>query len=215
MITPRPLLTVLGAVALLTAGAAAAQADTATETIPAAPCDGVQVVVDATELGGDATVGCAPGDPGSGLEAMESAGFEVTIDDAGLVCAIGGLPDPCVAAEDFAGVFWAAWDLSENGWEFASIGPAEADPAPGDVIGWVYNDGATPPPSPEVDEDASQESEPTEEPEPTEESEPTDGTDAAEADTDDGASPAWWALLAIPVVGIGAGLVIRHKRTQA
>src|SRR5690625_7998355 len=55
--------------------------------LPAAPataadlggCDlGVTVVVDFTDVGGEVETGCATGDPASGREALERAGFTPT-----------------------------------------------------------------------------------------------------------------------------------------
>lgn len=127
---------------------AATAAPVAAGTAPVGACgdgEGVTVVVDFTDLGGEVEVGCAAGDPASGREALAAAGF--TPADGtypGLICTIDGLPDPCPA--EFAGSYWAYWSADQGGdWEASQVGADDADPVPGAFEGWRYNDGATAP----------------------------------------------------------------------
>lgn len=128
--------------ALLATPAAPAEADT---------CDGVWVVVDASELGGGTQTRCAAGDPGSGLQALEMAGFSYTFVPRipGMVCTIDGRPDPCNGAPSDA--HWSYWTASPGGdWQYSSKGAGNRDPAPGTVDGWSFGAGdppGTPPPA--------------------------------------------------------------------
>ena len=109
-------------------------------------CDGVWVVVDARAAGGSLTTRCAPGDPASGLAALESAGFAYTFVPRirGFVCTIDGRPDPCNGAP--ADAYWSYWHAPAGGsWTYASTGAGTRDPAPGTVEGWRFGDGSTPP----------------------------------------------------------------------
>lgn len=106
--------------------------------------NGVTVVVDFTDVGGETVTRCAPSDPGTGREALESAGFTPTDSQPGLICAIDTLPDPCPAT--FEGSFWSYWHSIEDGeWESYTVGADSSDPAPGELEGWRYNDGSVPP----------------------------------------------------------------------
>lgn len=105
---------------------------------------GVTVVVDLTDLGEDVRVGCAEGDPASGREALESAGFTTTDSVPGMICAVDGLPDPC--PEEFDGNYWAYFSAEADGeWTARTEGADTADPAPGTFEGWRYNDGSAGP----------------------------------------------------------------------
>ena len=120
---------------------------------PCAPDEGVTVVVDFTDIGGDLETRCAPGDPVSGRQALEAAGFAP--DDNAFFCTIDAHPDPCDYAS--TGAFWSYWYATpEQTWDFHTAGADDADPAPGDVEGWRYNDGSAGPtggpPAPGPDE---------------------------------------------------------------
>ena len=105
--------------------------------------DGVTVVVDFTDLGGDIEVGCAEGDPASGREALESAGFAPEDSQPGMICTIDNQPDPC--PEEFDGSYWSYWFAEDEAWASYQVGADDADPAPGDVEGWRYFDGSAGP----------------------------------------------------------------------
>ncbi|GAA4285648.1 hypothetical protein [Georgenia daeguensis] len=105
---------------------------------------GVTVVVDLTDLGEDIRVGCAEGDPATGREALESAGFTTADSVPGMICAVDGLPDPC--PEEFDGNYWAYFSAEADGeWTARTEGADTADPAPGTFEGWRYNDGSAGP----------------------------------------------------------------------
>ncbi|GAA2698318.1 MULTISPECIES: hypothetical protein [Actinosynnema] len=117
----------------------------------AAACDGVTVVVDFGALGGVRT-GCAPGDPATGIAALNSAGFAHSYvpRQPGLVCQIAALPNPCNGAP--ASAYWSYWHAPAGGsWTYSSSGAGAYNPAPGTVEGWAFGAGSPPaqaPPAP-------------------------------------------------------------------
>lgn len=130
----------------------------------AATCEGVWVVIDARSLGGSITTSCAPGDPGSGLAALEGAGHSYSFVPriAGMVCTIDAGPHPCNGAP--ADAYWSYWHAPAGGsWSYATRGAGNRDPAPGTVEGWRFGDGSAPPgvqppdngPAPAADSDTS------------------------------------------------------------
>lgn len=122
-----------------------------------ATCDGVWVVVDATELGGSTTTRCAAGDPDSGLQALTGAGHDYTFVPRvpGMVCTIDQRPDPCNGAP--ADAYWSYWHAEAGGdWTYATRGAGERNPSPGDVEGWAFGAGSPPgtaPPAPSTGAD--------------------------------------------------------------
>lgn len=140
----------LGAGLLGLAGAASASASAPASTAVTAAADGacadgtgITVVVDKTDLGGEVEVGCAP-TAATGTEALQAAGFTDTRDAATMICAVDDLPDPCPT--EFTGSFWAYWTAAPDGeWEQAMVGSDQAEPTPGGVEGWRYNDGTEAP----------------------------------------------------------------------
>lgn len=146
-------------------------------------CDGVWVVVDARALGGELTTRCAPGDPASGLEALELAGHDYGFvpRQPGLVCTIDARPDPCNGAP--ADAYWGYFHAPAGGeWEYSTLGAGNRDPEPGSVEGWAFGDDARPgrrPPS---------NAEPEPEPEPTPEPSTAPATAAPEPSADPAAS---------------------------
>jgi hypothetical protein len=109
-------------------------------------CDGVWVVVDARAAGGTITTRCAPGDPPTGLAALQSAGHDYTFVPPipGMVCTIDARPDPCNNAPVDA--YWSYWYAQAGGtWAYATTGAGTRDPAPGSVEGWRFGDGTAPP----------------------------------------------------------------------
>ena len=139
----RRILPALLATVLLAVSPTAAHA----QTPPPGACtdrSGVTVVVDFTDLGGDTEVGCATGDPETGREALAEAGFTTTDDATGLICAIDARPNPC--PETFQGSFWSYWHAETGGaWTSYQVGADSSHPRAGEVEGWRYNDGSTPP----------------------------------------------------------------------
>lgn len=109
------------------------------------PCPGVAVVVDPGPLGGQVRVGCAPGDPASGRDALVQAGFAPVTDvpgHPGLVCQVAGLPDPCNGAP--ATAYWSYWQLQDGQWVYSRSGADYLDPAPGSTQGWAFGAGNPP-----------------------------------------------------------------------
>ncbi|WP_324649787.1 hypothetical protein [Georgenia sp. H159] len=182
----------------------------------AADCtDGVAVVVDLTDVGGEVEVGCAAGDPASGREALEQAGFTPTDSIPGMICAIDARPDPC--PEEFDGSFWSYWAGEDGQWVAHLEGADSVDPAPGDVEGWRYNDGTTGPglsPAEVAAADAGAQPGDTADEEAADE-EPVADEPTADADdaTDAGAPTAlWWALGGVAALAVVAALVVRSRR---
>jgi len=164
-------------------------------------CDGVWVVVDARAAGGSLQTRCAPGDPSSGLGALEQAGFSYTFAPRvpGFVCTIDARPDPCNGAP--ADAYWSYWHADAGGsWTYATTGAGSRDPAPGTVEGWRFGDGSTPPgtappanapapePAPEPQPEPEPEPEPEREPEPEAPPERSDDSSSPASGTDRGGS---------------------------
>lgn len=140
----------LAALVLATAGVTVAGSPPA----HAAACtgtSGVTVVVDFGAFGGSADVECALGDPASGVEALQGAGFSVTGTvrwGLAFVCRIDGLPtpatEPCFQTPP-ANAYWSYWYAQPGGtWTYSSQGAAFRDPAPGTVEGWAFGSGSAP-----------------------------------------------------------------------
>jgi hypothetical protein len=111
----------------------------------AADCAGVKVVVDFTALGGGVQAGCTPGDPATGLKALEDAGFRFSFvpRQTGFVCRINELPNPCTKPTTSA--YWSYWHATPGGtWTYATSGAGGYDPAPGTVEGWAFGAGVAP-----------------------------------------------------------------------
>lgn len=105
---------------------------------------GVTVVVDLTDLDGEVEIGCAEGEPATGREALESAGFTTSDSEPGFICAINDQPDPC--PEEFDGNFWGYYTAEEGDeWASSMEGADTSEPVPGSFEGWRYNDGSEPP----------------------------------------------------------------------
>ncbi|MCC5950355.1 MAG: hypothetical protein JJT89_18025, partial [Nitriliruptoraceae bacterium] len=115
----------------------------------ASECDGVWVVVDPGDLGGEISVRCAPGDPANGIAALEAARHAVGFvpNQPGFICTIDRKPDPCNGAP--ANAYWSYWHAPVGGsWTYSSSGAGFRDPAPGTVEGWRFGSGQAPPAPP-------------------------------------------------------------------
>lgn len=166
--------------------AAPASATDAADDVPvtgeACSGSGITVVVDfpGSEDGTDpgrVVVGCAEGDDEmTGTEALRAAGFTDTRDDATMVCAVDGFPDPCPT--EFTGDWWSYWfaDVEgDAGWETYQEGSDTVTTQAGRVEGWRYSDGAD---GPRVDPAAISEALA-----PDAGGEPTEDVSATEAET--------------------------------
>jgi hypothetical protein len=137
----------LGLVAALGAALVLAGPAPAADAAACSGSSGVTVVVDYGSLGG-IQVGCAAGDPGTGLSALHSAGFATTgtvHDGPGFVCRINGAPasDPCVRTPPTT-AYWSYWHGNQGAWSYSGSGAALSNPQPGGVEGWSYGAGARP-----------------------------------------------------------------------
>lgn len=168
---------------------------------PAAPaaandgCSDVTVVVDFGALAADPATGCAA-DPANGLDALAGAGFSVTevASIRGMVCRIDELPESNCGAAPPAKEYWSYWraDSGDADWAYSPVGGADAHPEAGDVEGWVFGDGSTPPAIAPDDAAAS-----------------TEGQ-GPDAEDDDEASFTW--IIAVAALAVIAALVIWRVR---
>lgn len=142
----------------LTAAIGALLLATAVAAVPqparAAACGagtGVTVVVDYGALGGGVQTGCRLGDPPTGLDALQGAGFAVTGTQRwglAFVCRINGQPiaatELCVNTPP-ASAYWAYWHAAPGGtWTYSTLGAASYNPAQGTVEGWRFGSGEAP-----------------------------------------------------------------------
>jgi hypothetical protein len=113
----------------------------------AAPCDtraGVTIVVQYGDPAGT-SVGCATGDPTTGLEALKTSGHRYTFvpRQPGFVCTIDARPDPCNNGP--ANAYWSYWHAQPGGsWSYGSLGAGSYDPLSGSVEGWAFGSGKPP-----------------------------------------------------------------------
>ncbi|MEE2569571.1 hypothetical protein V1638_09200 [Pseudarthrobacter sp. J64] len=141
--------------------APAATAATSASADPAAPCDGVKVIVDATALKQDATSTCVPVD-GETLASEVLAKAEVktegtTTYPTELVCRVNGIPAADMDIKHSAGTYreeckdmpaafayWALWTKPAAGeWGYAQEGLATLKVNPGESLELLYTlDGA-------------------------------------------------------------------------
>lgn len=128
---------------------------------------GVTVVVD---FGGWRKIGCAAGDPKTGLAALTAAGFTkvMVARFPAMVCRINGVPkasiDPCVVTSPPTR-YWSYWHAARGGtWTYSSAGAATFNPKPGTVEGWAYGAGTPPkvPPPARITAEPSPSGEPAE-----------------------------------------------------
>ncbi|MFC3492830.1 hypothetical protein [Glycomyces rhizosphaerae] len=151
------------------------------------------VVVDFGSLAADPAPGCAA-DPANGLDALSQAGYSVTevASIRGMVCRIDELPESDCGSAPSAKEYWSYWRAGSDDaeWSYSAVGGANARPEPGDVEGWSFGDGSTPP-------DLAPD-------------EAADAAEGAEADADQDSSFTW--LIAVAAIAVIAGLVIWRLR---
>ncbi|WP_147917821.1 hypothetical protein [Ruania zhangjianzhongii] len=213
----RPL-AVMALLPLTTAMLAVATPAAQAEVVSGAGCtgeDGVTVVVDFTDVGGEIEVGCADGDPASGREALEAAGFTPEDSQPGMICTVDGLPDPC--PEEFEGSFWSYWYAEDETWASYQVGADEADPAPGSVEGWRYFDGSA---GPQVDPAEALAAVPAEDTAGDAEDSTEDATSDKDAAGDmaqeaDDFDPSGWIAAGVLALVLIAGIVLVLRRRSA
>jgi hypothetical protein len=116
-------------------------------TAQAAACrqtSGVTVVVDYGTAAGT-SIGCATGDPTTGLDALKKSGHTYTFmpRQPGFVCTIDTLPDPCNNGP--ANAYWSYWHAQPDGsWSYANLGASSYSPKSGSVDGWSFGRGQPP-----------------------------------------------------------------------
>ena len=114
-------------------------------TSEAAACGetkGVTVVVEGV---GGTSIGCAAGDPTTGLDALKKSGHGFTFvpQQPGFVCTIDAEPDPCNNAPTNA--YWSYWHAQPGGsWSYGSTGAGSHNPEPGSIDGWSFGSGKPP-----------------------------------------------------------------------
>ncbi|MFV2019254.1 hypothetical protein [Micromonospora sp. LOL_023] len=145
-------LAALAAIVVLAAGLVAV--DPLTRPAHAAACapgTGVTVVVDFTAFGLGVQTNCYPGDPPTGLAALQGAGFTPTGTlrwGLAFICRIDGLPtpaaEPCVNTPP-ASAYWSYWHSTPGGtWTYSTLGASSYNPAIGTVEGWRFGSGQAP-----------------------------------------------------------------------
>lgn len=191
----RALVAILLAVPLITTGGTA-------QAAACADSSGVTVIVqfpDHTETG------CATGDPTSGVQALESAGFSVTpVTGQPFVCRIDELPKTGCGRVPPSSAYWAYFHASRGGsWAYASQGAWSTDPAPGSIEGWRFGGGTRPDKTPPAGASAATTRQPA--------AAPLDH-DVPGLDQDGGNVPWLWGLVGLVAIGGAAGAVTFARR---
>ncbi|WP_422646930.1 ABC transporter substrate-binding protein [Actinoalloteichus caeruleus] len=151
--------------------------------------NGVTVVIDFQELGGQTIIRCAHGDQATGHAALRNAGINITGTNRwgeAFICRIEGLPvpeaEPCIDTPP-ATAYWSYWHSPNGGaWEYSQWGVMNRKPPLGSFEGWSFSlnrtettnppprvaprrPAAPPPPPPAPDQPAPPPQEPEPEPE--------------------------------------------------
>jgi len=132
------------AVAIATAGAGALSLAPSAQAAACGKATGVTVVVD-DGLPGGTSVGCASGDPATGLDALKASGHGYTFmpRQPGFVCTIDAKPDPCNNGP--ANAYWSYWHAQPAGsWSYGTTGAGSFNPTSGSVDGWSFGSGTPP-----------------------------------------------------------------------
>jgi hypothetical protein len=131
---------------LLGLGAAPAAADTSKGLDGFCPdANGITVVVDFGDLGGDPLIRCAPGAQATGVAALQNAGIEVTGSQKyglAVACRLNGKPGPdteSCAGMPSATAYWSYWQAPNGGtWTAAQAGASTSKPVAGGFEGWSF-----------------------------------------------------------------------------
>lgn len=115
----------------------------------AAACSGTTGVTVVVDFGSHTSVGCAPGDPANGYDALNAAGFSTVLaqgNGAGALCRIDGFPTGSTCSSmPPANAYWAYFHAKRGGtWAYSDTGGGSYDPAPGSVEGWSFGSGKAP-----------------------------------------------------------------------
>jgi hypothetical protein len=132
------------AVAIAATGASALSLASNAQAAPCPTRAGVTIVVQYGDPLGT-SVGCATGDPATGLEALKSSGHHYTFvpRQPGFVCTIDARPDPCNNGP--ANAYWSYWHAEPGGsWSYSSTGAGSYAPPSGSVEGWAFGSGKPP-----------------------------------------------------------------------
>ncbi|WP_297742373.1 hypothetical protein [uncultured Tessaracoccus sp.] len=100
--------------------------------------DAGQVWLYVADVDGTVVANQCVGTPDTGEAALRAANVTIEHDKSGLICSLGGRPDPC--PKKFDGSFWNYWHASvDEMWVFSSKGAKEWKPKPGTIEGWCRN----------------------------------------------------------------------------
>jgi hypothetical protein len=111
---------------------------------------GVTVVVDFSAFGQGVQVSCVPGNPGTGLAALQSIYSVTGTAKYGyqFVCRINNRPGPDQEPCQFtppANAYWSYWHAERGGsWRYSSASASTFQPKPGSVEGWAFGAGSPP-----------------------------------------------------------------------
>lgn len=130
------------------AGLGVVTAGVATPASAAGACTGTSGVTVVVQFPSGSATGCAPGSPGTALNALRSAGFPTTgvvgYGDSAL-CSINGYPTTVCPRMPPANAYWAIFSAKRGGsWVYASRGAAGLPAPAGSVVGFRFGSGAAP-----------------------------------------------------------------------
>ncbi|WP_326567034.1 hypothetical protein VSH64_35055 [Amycolatopsis rhabdoformis] len=105
--------------------------------------NGVTVVVDFQDLGGDTLIRCAPGPQANGVTAMQNAGLDLAgVGKYGLalICKIEGKPaDQSCSGMPPENATWGFWTATDGGkWASSQVGVQGWQPPAGSFEGWSF-----------------------------------------------------------------------------
>ena len=131
------------------AGLGAVTTGAATPASAAGACtsatSGVTVVV---QFPSGSATGCAPGSPGTALQALRAAGFSTTGSTQyhdGVLCGVNGYPSSSPCRMPPHNAYWAVFSATRGGsWVYSNLGVASLPATPGGVVGFRFGSGTAP-----------------------------------------------------------------------
>ncbi|MCT1985706.1 hypothetical protein M3C61_01490 [Dermacoccus abyssi] len=131
------------------AGLGAVTTGAATPASAAGACtsatSGVTVVV---QFPSGSATGCAPGSPGTALQALRAAGFSTTGSTQyhdGVLCGVNGYPSSSPCRMPPHNAYWAVFSAKRGGsWVYSNLGVASLPATPGGVVGFRFGSGTAP-----------------------------------------------------------------------